>query len=67
MCPNTKGKYGRISSPLNRKSKDSDSMSRHMYTYFLDSHNTPWPSCSKLTTSLVNDSLKFTSSDMQIC
>ena len=26
----------------------------------------PWPTCSKLTTSLVNDSLKFTSSDMQI-
>ena len=25
------------------------------------------PSCSKLTTSLVNDSLKFTSSDRQIC
>ena len=25
------------------------------------------PSCSKLTTSLVNDSLKFTSSDTQIC
>ena len=25
------------------------------------------PSCSKLTTSLVNDSLKFTSNDMQIC
>ena len=25
------------------------------------------PSCSKLTTSLVNDLLKFTSSDMQIC
>ena len=25
------------------------------------------PSCSKLTTSLVNDSLKFISSDMQIC
>ena len=25
------------------------------------------PSCSKLTTSLVNDSLKFTASDMQIC
>ena len=24
-------------------------------------------SCSKLTISLVNDSLKFTSSDMQIC
>ena len=37
-------------------------------------HNTPvhwWrnsgPSCSKLTTSLVNDSLKFRSSDTQIC
>ena len=25
------------------------------------------PSCSKLTTSLVNDSLRFTSSDTQIC
>ena len=28
---------------------------------------TPVPSCSNLTTSLVNDSLKFTSSDTQIC
>ena len=28
---------------------------------------TSGPSCSKLTTSLVNDSLKFTSSDTQIC
>ena len=27
----------------------------------------PGPSCSKLTTSLVNDSLKFTLSDTQIC
>ena len=27
----------------------------------------PGPSCSKLSTSLVNDSLKFTSSDTQIC
>ena len=27
----------------------------------------PGPSCSKLTTSLVNDSLNFTSSDTQIC
>ena len=27
----------------------------------------PGPSCSKLTTSLVNESLKFTSSDTQIC
>ena len=28
---------------------------------------TPGPGCSKLTMSLVNDSLKFTSSDTQIC
>ena len=28
---------------------------------------TSGPSCSKLMTSLVNDSLKFTSSDTQIC
>ena len=27
----------------------------------------PGPSCSKLTTSLVNDSLKFKSCDTQIC
>ena len=27
----------------------------------------PGPSCSKLSMSLVNDSLKFTSSDTQIC
>ena len=27
----------------------------------------PGSSCSKLTISLVNDSLKFTSSNMQIC
>ena len=27
----------------------------------------PGPSCSKLMTSLANDSLKFTSSDTQIC
>ena len=27
----------------------------------------PGPSCLKLMTSLVNDSLKFTSSDTQIC
>ena len=30
-------------------------------------HSISGPSCSKLTTSLVNDSLKFTSSDTQIC
>ena len=30
-------------------------------------YDTSGPSCSKLTMSLVNDSLKFTSSDTQIC
>ena len=30
-------------------------------------HKISGPSCSKLTTSLVNDSLKFTPSDTQIC
>ena len=30
-------------------------------------HQTAGPSCSKLTTSLVNDWLKFISSDTQIC
>ena len=30
-------------------------------------YDKPGPSCSKLTTSLVNDSLKSTSSDTQIC
>ena len=32
-----------------------------------ESFYTTGPSCSKLTTSLVNDSLKFTLSDTQIC
>ena len=32
-----------------------------------DMENNSGPSCSKLTTSLVKDSLKFTSSDTQIC
>ena len=36
------------------------------YLSFLHSSKSG-PSCSKLTTSLVNDSLKFTSSDTQIC
>ena len=41
---------------------DSKALSR------LDNNNgQAGPSCSKLTMSLVNDSLKFTSSDMQIC
>ena len=34
---------------------------------FADFGCTAGPSCSKLTTSLVNDSLKFQSSDRQIC
>ena len=38
-----------------------DDARKHLY------NNSPGPSCSKLTMSLVNDSLKFTSSDMQIC
>ena len=46
----------------------------HFYAFRLTScpnlpthSKTTGPSCSKLTTSLVNDSLKFTSSDTQIC
>ena len=35
-------------------------------TLIISNANRPGPSCSKLTTSLVNDSLKFTSSDTQI-
>ena len=34
---------------------------------FLEDPYLTGPSCSKLTTSLVNDSLNFTSSDTQIC
>ena len=37
-----------------------------MCTWKIDGENSG-PSCSKLTTSLVNDSLKFTLSDTQIC
>ena len=36
------------------------------YAFLIDSYNSG-PSCSKLTTLLVNDLLKFTSSDTQIC
>ena len=46
-------------------------ISRHTYTVWrgslLFSYRISGPSCSKLTTSLVNDSLKFTSSDTQMC
>ena len=37
------------------------------FTVRLQNHWTSGPSCSKLTMSLVNDLLKFTLSDMQIC
>ena len=37
---------------------------RQLWQYLPISNPKPGPSCSKLTTSLVNDSLKFTSSDM---
>ena len=40
----------------------SDAIECLFFAYY-----SPGPSCSKLTTSLVNDSLKCTSSDMQIC
>ena len=41
----------------------------HVVDEVMDVHCclTSGPSCSKLTTSLVNDSLKFTSNDTQIC
>ena len=37
------------------------------YVFWEKIRKIPGPSCSKLTTSLVNDSLKLTSSDTQIC
>ena len=49
------------------KTKDRECL---LYTSFweaLQMENSSGPSCSKLTMSLVNDSLKFTSSDIQIC
>ena len=41
-------------------------MSMHNTCFCGKIRNISGPSCSKLTTSLVNDSLKFTSSDTQI-
>ena len=41
-------------------------MSIFEYYGAFNNKNKSGPSCSKLTMSLVNDSLKFTSSDMQI-
>ena len=39
----------------------------HLLFPWVVQHYFPGPSCSKLTMSLVNDSLKFTSIDAQIC
>ena len=48
---------------------NSEGPNQHAYCpqAFYNVFYIPGPSCSKLTTSLVNDSLKFISSDMQIC
>ena len=49
----------------------NDSVVLEVYKYFKNSFgytkDMSGPSCSKLTTSLVHDSLNFTSSDTQIC
>ena len=39
----------------------------HMYPHYGEKEKKPGPSCSKLMMSLVNDSLKFTSSPTQLC
>ena len=55
---------------LYENSRDPDSVAIHLGLHCLLIISTikiSGPSCSKLTTSLVNDSLKFTLSDMQIC
>ena len=39
----------------------------HTNSIYFDHVDRSGPSCSKLMMSLVNDSLKFTSSDTQIC
>ena len=44
-----------------------DFQGKGSYSSWIKKQRNPGPSCSKLTTSLVNDSLKFTSSDTQIC
>ena len=38
-----------------------------LFGLYVERIKTPGPSCSKLMTSLVNDSLKFKANDMQIC
>ena len=40
---------------------------KNINNFLQEKNNLPGPSCSKLMTLLVNDSLKFTSSDTQIC
>ena len=53
------------------KSKDSEESEQDHHSLLTGIVDTvecsSGPSCSKLTTSLVNDSLKFTSSDTRIC
>ena len=54
-----------LSSYINTESPDWSTIAPDKVHFFFQPKNTV-PSCSKLTTSLVNDSLKFTSSDTQI-
>ena len=56
--------------PALANSVDPDQMSLSSGSFLFAIHPMlfrPRPSCSKLTVSLVNNSLKFTSSDTQIC
>ena len=57
-----------LSCPRNKRCQLNVSrvVRKGVFVTYAESKN-PGPSCSKLTTSLVNDSLKFTSSDTQIC
>ena len=50
-----------------KSSREEPSTDSVDYLDAVISTSTFGPSCSKLTMSLVNDSLKFTSSDTQIC
>ena len=67
----------KLQKPASDENLDGLSVIQQFYTHqrrseILDVTNAkelrcPGPSCSKLTMLLVNDSLKFTSSDTQIC
>ena len=58
-----------IKKEIFRKTLKRNGMLRNIFyaIIFLHGPYKAGPSCSKLTMSLVNDSLKFKSSDMQIC